>query len=43
MSQLAKLFLKPFTNRLPVYGQYQFIVIGRIPFYLENIVLDIKR
>ena len=42
MLQLAKLLLEPFANRLPVYGQYQFIVIGRIPFHLENIVLDVK-
>ena len=27
---------------MSVYGQNQFIVIGRIPFHLENIVLDVK-
>ena len=42
MSQLAKLFLKPFANRLPVYGQHQFAVIGRILLYIENIILDVK-
>ena len=42
MPQLAKLFLEPVSNRLSVYGQYQFAVICRILFFLENIVLDVK-
>ena len=42
MLQFAKLFLEPFPNRLFVYGQYQFAVIGWIPFHFENIVLDVK-
>lgn len=42
MTQFAKLFFEPFANRLPVYGQYQFAVIGWILFHLENIVLDVK-
>jgi hypothetical protein len=27
---------------LPVYGQYQFTVIGRILFHFENIIPDVK-
>ena len=42
MSQLAKLFLEPFAYRLPVYGQHQFVVISRILFHLEDIILDVK-
>ena len=42
MPQLAKLFLEPVSNRLSVYGQYQFAVIGWTLLYLENIVLDVE-
>ena len=42
MPQPTKLLLEPFVNRLPVYGQYQFTVIGRTSLYLENIVSDVK-
>ena len=26
----------------PIYGQYQFAIIGRIPLYLEDVVFDFK-
>ena len=42
MPQFAKLFFEPFANWLHVNGQYQFGVIGRILFHLENIILDVK-
>ena len=42
MPQLTKLFLEPVSNWLHVNGQYQFGVIGRILFHLENIILDVK-
>ena len=42
MPKFLPLFFEPFANRLSVYGQYQFAVIGRILLYLEYIVPDIK-
>ena len=40
--KIFPLFFEPVSNRLPVYGQHQFAVIGRILFHFEYIVLDVK-
>ena len=40
--QFTKLLFEPFANWLFVYSQYQFAVVGRILFHLENIILDVK-
>ena len=42
MPKFLPLFFEPFANRLSVYGQYQFAVIGWTLLYLENIVLDVE-
>ena len=42
MPKFLPLLFEPFSNRQLVYGQYQFAVIGRIPFHFENIIFDVK-
>lgn len=42
MFWFIKLFLKPFSDWLPVYGQFQFILINRIFLNLKNVILDVK-
>ena len=42
MPKFLPLFFEPFSNRLLIYGQYQFGVIGRILIYFENIILDVE-